>query len=178
VQKQGLSEVLKHVKTSIEAIDTVKVYTGQQQEVWQYLSAMKKVASSYMVQVRCNALQFGMTKLITVGIFVQGFWFGLYLVDHGMDLGHVLTTFYACLATMQSVETILPQWLAKGIPAGQILKAIMVQMGHGMKVKHMVGRTKPMPFSAGDIEVNEVSPESPALKLLLIMDTGIVCISI
>jgi ATP-binding cassette subfamily B (MDR/TAP) protein 1 len=120
-----------------------------------------------MIQARCNALQCGMTKLITVGIFVQGFWFGLYLVDHGMDPGHVLTTFYACLATMQSVETILPHWLvlAKGISAGQILKAIMVQMEHGMKVKHMVGRTKPMPFSAGDIEVNEVSPESPALKL-------------
>jgi ATP-binding cassette subfamily B (MDR/TAP) protein 1 len=128
---------------------------------------MKKVASSYMILARCNALQFGMTKLITVGIFVQGFWFGLYLVDHGMDPGHVLTTFYACLATMQSVETILPQRLvlAKGISAGQILKAIMVQMEDGRKVKHMVGRTKPMPFSSGDIEVNEVSPESPALKL-------------
>jgi ATP-binding cassette subfamily B (MDR/TAP) protein 1 len=130
---------------------------------------MKKVASSYMIQARCNALQFGMTKLITVGIFVQGFWFGLYLVDHGMDPSYVLTTFYACLATMQSVETILPQWLvlAKGISAGQILKAIMimVQMEDGRKVNHMVGRTKPMPFSAGNIEVNEVSPESPALKL-------------
>lgn len=84
-----------------------------------------------------------------------------------MDPGHVLITFYACLATMQSVEPILPQWLvlAKGISAGQTLKAIMVQTEHGRKVKNMIGRTKPMPFSSGDIEVNEVSPESPALEL-------------
>jgi ATP-binding cassette subfamily B (MDR/TAP) protein 1 len=93
-----------------------------------------------------------------VGIFVQGFWFGLFLVDQGMDPGHVLTTFYACLAAMQSVETVLPQWLvlAKGMSAGETLKSIKVQMEHGRKVIHMVGMTKPM-SSPGDIEVNEVS---------------------
>jgi hypothetical protein len=48
-------------------------------------------------------------------------WFGLYLVDHSMDPGGVLTTFYACLGAIQSIETVLPQWLvlAKGISAAQ-----------------------------------------------------------
>jgi ATP-binding cassette subfamily B (MDR/TAP) protein 1 len=157
-QKEELTKASKYANTAIEAIETVKAYNGQEQEVWQYYSMIKKVGSSYMVQARSNALQFGITKLLMVGIFVQGFWFGLYLVDRGMDPGHVLTTFYACLAAMQSVETVLPQWLvlAKGMSAGQTLKSIMVQMKHGRKVTHMVGSTKPKP-SAGDIEVNKVS---------------------
>ncbi len=41
-----------------------------------------------------------------VGIFVQGFWLSLYLVDHGMDPGRVLTTFYACLAAIQSIDSL------------------------------------------------------------------------
>jgi ATP-binding cassette subfamily B (MDR/TAP) protein 1 len=157
-QKQELTKASKYANTAIEAIDTVKAYNGEDQEVWQYYSTIKRVASSYMVQARISALQFGFTKLLMVGIFVQGFWFGLYLVDHGMDPGHVLTTFYACLAAMQSVETVLPQWLviAKGISAGQTLKSIVDQMEHGRKVTHMIGSTKPTP-SPGDIEVNEVS---------------------
>jgi ATP-binding cassette, subfamily B (MDR/TAP), member 1 len=156
-QKQELTRASKYANM---AIDTVKAYNGQGQEVWQYSSTIKKVASSYMIQARCNAMQFGITKLFMVGIFVQGFWFGLFLVDQGMDPGHVLTTFYACLAAMQSVETVLPQWLvlAKGMSAGETLKSIMIQMEHGRKVIHMVGTTKPM-SSPGDIEVNEVSSQ-------------------
>jgi ATP-binding cassette subfamily B (MDR/TAP) protein 1 len=159
-QKQELTRASKYANTAIEAIDTVKAYNGQGQEVWQYSSTIKKVASSYMIQARCNAMQFGITKLFMVSIFVQGFWFGLFLVDQGMDPGHVLTTFYACLAAMQSIETVLPQWLvlAKGMSAGETLKSIMIQMEHGRKVIHMVGTTKPM-FSPGDIEVNEVSSQ-------------------
>jgi len=157
-QKEELSRASKYANTAFDAIDTVKAYNGQGQEVWQYSTTMKKVASNYMIQARCNAMQFGITKLLMVGIFVQGFWFGLFLVDQGMDPGHVLTTFYACLAAMQSVETVLPQWLvlAKGMSAGETLKSIKVQMEHGRKVIHMVGTTKPM-SSPGDIEVNEVS---------------------
>lgn len=92
-----------------------------------------------------------------VGIFVQGFWFGLYLVDHGMIPGHVLTTFYACLAAVQSIETVLPQWLvlAKGISAGRHLNSIMTQMEHSRHVNYLAG-LKPM-ASPGDIEVKEVS---------------------
>ncbi len=160
VQKEELSKASKYSNTAIEAIDTVKVYNGQEQEVWQYYSTILRVASSYMVQARTNALQFGITKLLMVGIFVQGFWFGLYLVDKGMDSGLVVTTFYACLAAMQSVETVLPQWLVlvKGMSAGQTLKSIMVQMEHGRKLIHMVGSEKPT-SSPGDIEVNQVGSQ-------------------
>ncbi len=73
------------------------------------------------------------------------------------DPGRVVTTFYACLASVQSIETLLPQWLVlpKGISAGQNLKSTLIQMEHGRHVTHLVG-LNPV-ASPGDIEVNEVS---------------------
>jgi ATP-binding cassette subfamily B (MDR/TAP) protein 1 len=156
-QKRELSRASKHANTAVTAIDTVKSFNGQNEEIWQYSSTIKKVATWYLVQARSNALQFGITKFLIVGLFVQGFWFGLYLVDQGVDPGHVLTTFYACLSGMQAVEVVLPQWLvlAKGMSAGATLKSIMIQMQNGRRVTRMGGFTKPKACS-GDIEMNNV----------------------
>jgi len=156
-QKRDLAQASKYSNTAITGINTVKAYNGQQHEVWQYYDIIKRAASSYMIQARTNALQLGITKFLMVGVFVQGFWFGLYLVNQGMNTGHVVTTFYACLAAIQSIETVLPQWLVltKGMSAGQTLKSIMIQMQNGRKVTNMIGSTRPE-SCPGDIEVNQV----------------------
>ena len=157
-QKRELTQASKCANTAITAICTVKAYNGQEQEVWQYCEIIKRVAASYMIQARTNAIQFGITKFVMVIIFVQGFWFGLYLVDKGVDPGHVLTTFYACLNAMQSLEMVLPQWLVltKGMSAGQTLQLISAQMQNRRKVTNMVGSLRPR-TCVGDIEVNCVS---------------------
>ncbi|KAH9219138.1 P-loop containing nucleoside triphosphate hydrolase protein [Leptodontidium sp. 2 PMI_412] len=162
-QKRELTKASKYANTAITAINTVKAYNGQDQEVWQYYDTIKKVAASYLIQARCNAAQFGITKFLMVGLFVQGFWFGLVLVKQGMDPGAVLTTFYACLAAMQGLETVLPQWLVlkKGMSAGQTLKAIMIQVKHGRVVTNMVGSFRPSSCE-GDIEVKGVSFAYPS----------------
>ncbi|KAI6708191.1 hypothetical protein JHW43_009279 [Diplocarpon mali] len=162
-QKRELTRASKYANTAITAINTVKAYNGQDQEVWQYYNTIKNVATSYLVQARCNALQFGISKFVMVGLFVQGFWFGLVLVKQGMDPGGILTTFYACLAAMQAVETILPQWLVlvKGMSAGQTLKSIMSQMENGRVVTNMVGSYRPETCE-GDIEVKGVSFAYPS----------------
>jgi ATP-binding cassette subfamily B (MDR/TAP) protein 1 len=158
-QKRALTEASKLANTAVAAIDTVKAFNGQDQEVWQYLSAIKRSTAYYMVQARASALQFGITKFIMVAIFVQGFWYGISLVDHGLSAGRVLTTFYACMMGMQALEIILPQWLvlAKGMSAGATLKSIMDQVDRGKNVCKVEGSIKPASCS-GDIEVNEVSP--------------------
>lgn len=63
-------------------------------------------------------------------MFVIGFWYGLTLVQNGEHPGNVLTTFYAVLATLQGVESLLPNWLVfqKGMSAGQVLKALHVEV--------------------------------------------------
>ncbi|PQE13470.1 hypothetical protein CJF32_00005362 [Rutstroemia sp. NJR-2017a WRK4] len=169
-QKRELTEASKLANTAVTAIETVKAFNGQNQEVWQYLSAIKRSTAYYMVQARASALQFGITKFIMVAIFVQGFWYGISLVDHGLSAGRVLTTFYACMMGMQALEIILPQWLvlAKGMSAGETLKSIMDQVDRGKNVSQVEGSIKPASCD-GDIEVNDVTfayPSNPHQNVL------------
>lgn len=162
-QKCELTQASKYANTAITNINTVKAYNGQDQELSQYGRTIKRVAANYMIQARSNALQYAIVKFMMVGLFVEGFWFGLYLVNRGTNPGHILTTFYACLNALQAVEIVLPQWLVltKGMSAGATLESIMVQMRHGRKLTTMTGSGRPVSCS-GDIEVKGVSFTYPA----------------
>jgi ATP-binding cassette subfamily B (MDR/TAP) protein 1 len=164
-QKRELNQASKYANTAITNINTVKAYNGQDQEVWQYGRTIKRVAASYLIQARSNAMQYAIVKFMMVGLFVEGFWFGLYLVNRGTSPGHILTTFYACLNALQAVEIVLPQWLVltKGMSAGATLQTIMVQMRHGRKVTTMTGSGRPDSCS-GDIEVKGVSSPDTDLR--------------
>ncbi|KAG4031336.1 hypothetical protein MFRU_009g01230 [Monilinia fructicola] len=162
-QKRELSQASKLTNTAITAIDTVKAFNGEGQEVWQYFLAIKRSTVYYMIQARSNAFQFGITKFVIIAIFVQGFWYGISLVDHGLDAGEVLTTFYACLSGMVAIEVILPQWLvlAKGMSAGATLKSIMDQVDRGGIAKRKEESITPQ-SCIGDIEVNDVTFAYPS----------------
>ncbi|ESZ90092.1 hypothetical protein SBOR_9525 [Sclerotinia borealis F-4128] len=162
-QKRELSQASKFTNTAITAIDTVKAFNGQDQEVWQYFLAIKRSTVCYMIQARSNAIQFGITKFVMVAIFVQGFWYGISLVDHGLDAGKVLTTFYSCLTGMMAIEVVLPQWhvLAKGMSAGATLKSIMNQVDRGGIANKTEESVTPENCS-GDIEVNDVTFAYPS----------------
>lgn len=157
-QKRELSKASKYANTAVSGIDTVKAFNGQDHEVWQYRNTIQKVAIQYLKQARINALQFGITKFILIGIFVQGFWYGLYLVRQGLSPGNVLTTFYSCLSAIQALEIIFPQWLVltKGASAGHTLKRIMEEIQDSGKAMNMGGLLKPDTCD-GDIEINNVS---------------------
>jgi ATP-binding cassette subfamily B (MDR/TAP) protein 1 len=156
-QKRELSKASKYANTAVSAIDTVKTFNGQNHEIWQYQFTIKKVTAYYLLQARSNALQFGITRFLIVGLFVQGFWFGIYLVNNGLDPGHVLTTFYACLSAMQGIEVVLPQFLvlAKGISAGQTLKSIMNEMQVNQR-RANVGELITPKSCPGEVEIKNV----------------------
>ena len=160
-QKRELSLASKHASIAITAINTVKAFNGQGQEVWQYFSTIKKVAASYLIQARANSLQFGITKFVMVGIYVQGFWYGILLVNKGVDPGKILTTFYASLTAIQCLEIIIPQWLVmkKGMSAGEALKMIREQMEHEKASASDSGNLR-LESLSGDIEVNGVCMQS------------------
>jgi ATP-binding cassette subfamily B (MDR/TAP) protein 1 len=176
-QKRELSRASKYANTAVSAISTVKAFNAQEHEVWQYHSTIKKVTTHYLRQARSNALQFGVTKFLLVFLFVVGFWFGLYLVNHGLQPGNVLITFYSCLGAFLAVETVLPQLpvLVKGMSAGERLKAMMDEM-HVGKSSATGGSEKPA-SCPGDIEINEVST-NPFTILALLIRLGLVCISV
>jgi ATP-binding cassette subfamily B (MDR/TAP) protein 1 len=161
-QKRELSRASKYANTAVNAINTVKAFNGEDQEVWQYFLTAKVITRYYLIQARANALQFGIIKFSAVVLFVTGFWYGLYLVTHGSSVGHVLTTFVSCSYAMQAVEVVLLQFLvlAKGISAGETLKSIMAEMQEGRTTSDEGGDLKPL-ACPGDIEINDVSTCSP-----------------
>jgi ATP-binding cassette subfamily B (MDR/TAP) protein 1 len=160
-QKRELSRASKYANTAVSAINTVKAFNGEDHEVWQYFLTAKSITRYYLIQARANALQFGVMKFAAVVLFVTGFWYGLYLVMHGLDVGHVLTTFVSCSYAMQAVEIVLPQFLvlAKGLSAGETLKSIMAEMQEGRTTSDDNGELTPL-ACPGDIEINNVSTPS------------------
>ena len=156
---EELTKASKLANNSISSIDTVKCYNGQDFEIWQYASAVKRAAKSYLQQAQSNAVQIGFVRFTTLSMFVQGFWYGTHLVNTGKKTpGDVLTAFWACLMATQTVEQILPQMivLEKGRAAGATLWAVLTQMESGRKIVKMVGRTTPV-YCEGDIQVRDVS---------------------
>ncbi len=165
-QEVKLTQASKIATNAIFCIDTVKCFNGQGFEFRQYSAAVTGAAKSYLIQAHANASQIGFVRLATLGMFVQGFWYGSTLVrPGGKSAGQVLTTFWACLMATQAIEQILPQMivLEKGRAAGATLKAVIVQMERGRKVTKMVGTNAPAQCH-GDIEVRNVS--SPLLRFV------------
>ena len=158
-QVEELEQASKLASNAISAIDTVKCFNGQDFETWQYATAIKRAAQCYMVQARANALQIGFVRIVTLGMFVQGFWYGSHLVDIGeKDAGQILTAFWACLMATQTIEQILPQMivLEKGRVAGATLKAVLTKIERGRTIMKMVGRKTPR-YCDGEIDIRNVS---------------------
>lgn len=158
-QAGELTQASKQANNAITAIDTVKCFNGQDFEIWQYAKTVKEAARYYLIQAQANALQIGFVRLVTLSMFVQGFWYGSHLVATGAkDPGQVLTTFWACLMATQAIEQILPQMivLEKGRAAGATLKLMLAQMEKGCRDVKVIDSTTPG-FCDGDIEVRNVS---------------------
>ncbi|CAM1508557.1 Fc.00g054050.m01.CDS01 [Cosmosporella sp. VM-42] len=162
-QKRELAMASKYATASITAIDLVKVFNGYDQEVWQYYQAIKIAAKSYLVQAQCNALQMGYVSFWVVSMFVVGFWYGVVLVNGGLEPGNVLTTFYATLASFQGIEALMPHWLvlAKGMSAGSFLSSLTSGSSKGRTVMETTGILKPA-RCVGDIELTDVSFAYPS----------------
>ena len=156
---QSLLNATKLATTAISKIETVKCLNGQNHEIWQYTVAIKIAAKNFLVQARANALQFGLLRLLTLGMFVQGFWYGSSLVRKGSkSTGNIVTAFMAALIAAQSIEQMLPQLLVleKGRAAGATLKATQRQIERGQRIGRLHG-TKQLPNLQGAIELQNVS---------------------
>lgn len=154
-----LTNATKRVANAISSIETVKCFNGQDHEILQYIKAVKMASRSFLVQAQANALQFGLMRLLTLGIFVQGFWYGSHLVEKGStSTGNVVTAFMAALVAAQSIEQMLPQLLVleKGRAAGVALQGIQTKIKRGRKIGSSPG-TKRLPPMRGEVELQNVS---------------------
>ena len=129
-QNESLDEASKFAVSAISSVDVVKCFNGQSGEEQRYIAKIWNAATFYYRQANIHAIQIGVVRFSTLSIFVQGFWYGSYLVRSGKeDAGEVLTTFWAALMAAQCVQQAMPHLivLEKGRAAGEKLCTILKQ---------------------------------------------------
>ncbi|RAH57150.1 ABC a-pheromone efflux pump AtrD [Aspergillus piperis CBS 112811] len=171
-QKTELGHLSLIVDNATSSIDSVKSFNGQDTEIRNFVSSVDNAAIHYLRRARLTSLQISILRLMTFGMFVQGFWYGSSLATSGeISAGEVLRTFWACLAAAQSMEFLMPQIdvLAKGKDAA--LSLIHTLSSESEDTVRGEGRGSVYPkFCEGDIEVSNVSfaypaqPNRPVLK--------------
>ncbi|KAF8541001.1 P-loop containing nucleoside triphosphate hydrolase protein [Trichophaea hybrida] len=157
-QKSHLSRASKTASCAISSIETVKTFNGQSHERSAFAKAVRCAAKEYKSQARLNALQLGFARIFTLGMFVQGFWYGSKLVrdrNSGFTPADIMTTFWSCFMTTQALESIMSQLmlLEKGRAASTGLRALLAR--EDGSCRNFGGY---MPLSCnGEIEVKGVS---------------------
>lgn len=159
-QKKHLAEATRAANRAFTAIEIVKAFNGQCYERKVFARVVVKAAEAYREQAHANAMIIGFIRLITLSMFVQGFWYGSRLVRRDQASSEdIMTTFWSCLMAMQSLELILPQMilLEKGRAAGAGLKALLVNVQRGRQVFDMRGGGAVPKGCEGEIEIRDVS---------------------
>ncbi|PIG82364.1 ABC a-pheromone efflux pump AtrD [Aspergillus arachidicola] len=158
-QQAGLASASKVVNSTTTSIDTVKCLNGEAFELHNFAHRIDEAASQFLKQARLNSIQIALIRLMTYGMFVQGFWYGSSLATSGqLSPGDVLRTFWACLTAAQSIEFIMTQVIVldKGAIAASALKKTLNRQTKDGGPKEMEGALYPHHFD-GDIEVSDVS---------------------
>lgn len=157
-QRRELNIASKYTNTAFHAIDTVKVFNGQNHEIRQYASAINAAGLSYMIQGQVRASQMGTARFLVVVMFMAGFWYGLKLHKDGeLTPGDVITTFYSFLMGNQAVTSLLAQYviLCKGKSAGATLGRIIGELNNTLPLSKVAG-SRTLEVCDGDIEVTNV----------------------
>lgn len=124
-QQDKLTEAQKHSTSALSSIDTVKCFNGQELEEEKYMDCIDEAADWYGWVANANALQMGFLALLTLSLFVQGFYYGGTLVAKGkLNSGDVVTCFFSAVGAFQAIASILPQMIVfeKGRVAGSTLR--------------------------------------------------------
>ena len=157
-QADRLQEALKYVTNAIRSIEMVKCFNGESSELQKYGNAVSHAARLYNRQAAFRSFQIGFMQFITMSVFVQGFWYGSYLVSSEQrNAGQVVTTFWAALIAVQMITGFIPQLivLQKGRVAAVRLLAIVSRISKHDKGLETQNGEKPDCFS-GDIEFEKV----------------------
>lgn len=171
-QQAELTKAAKFASGAISSIVTVKHCNGEDVELHQYASTIRKAAGWYLKAALICALEIGLIHLLTFSMFIQGFWFGGYLVSHGeLNAGQVLTTFWASFQATQAIENIMPVMmvLEKGRVSASFLRATLINARSARDVLDEQGIKCPL-YCEGDIRFKNVCDPSLVCLLNLTID--------
>ncbi|WPG97252.1 Hypothetical protein R9X50_00002400 [Acrodontium crateriforme] len=158
-QKIPLNEAQKVSTNMISNIDTVKCFNGQYFEAKKYVQKTTMGARIYYSVVNAAAMQMAFLVLLSVSMFVQGFYYGGVLIDRGKkDSSDVVTTFLSTMGAFQAIQAFLPQMivLEKGRAGGATLRAMMAEVKDDKSHEQGCGSIRP-PHCYGEIRVKNLS---------------------
>jgi len=156
-QVKAMEEASKTAIGAFAAIETVKLFNGQEVEIAKYLDPLRTAYQFYIKQVKINTVQNGFATFMTYTVFVQGFWYGSHLVATGKEsAGTIVTTFFSALTAAQAIQSVLPQFqvMEKGRAAGTALRLLAEDFKQTKKAN--VGTIMPE-ICLGQIEFRNVS---------------------
>ncbi|KAF2021965.1 P-loop containing nucleoside triphosphate hydrolase protein [Aaosphaeria arxii CBS 175.79] len=157
-QGERLQQATKHVTSAISNIETVKCFNGERFELRRFILAIDRVGTLYKQQANFRSLQIGFMQLVTMGVFVQAFWYGSHLVVSGKrNTGQVVTTFWGALMAIQGITGFIPQLivLQKGKVAAAGLKLLLEDDSERKEQTETDSGDHP-PRCTGDIEFKKI----------------------
>lgn len=91
------------------AITTVKAFNAEKYELLGFATIANGARAAYDRLSLVWGIRTGLTQFIMMAMFVQGFWFGAYLIRTGLStVSQVNTCFWACLLATSYVQQCVP----------------------------------------------------------------------
>jgi ATP-binding cassette subfamily B (MDR/TAP) protein 1 len=157
-QASALNEAAKITTSALTSIETVKCYNGEDGHLRSYAKTIERSASFYSRQALWISIQAAIIRLASLGMFVLGFWFSNYLLDHGFQSPSTLiTTISAAIVSTSAFMQIIPQLihLEKGRTAGHKLCVAMARV-EDEEHTHLESQKKIPGQCVGDISFEKV----------------------
>jgi ATP-binding cassette subfamily B (MDR/TAP) protein 1 len=161
-QADQLQTALKFATNAISSIETVKCFNGERTELNTFTKLTALSADLYKGVANIRSMQIGIIQFFTLCVFVQGFWYGSYLIATGdMDAGAVITTFWAALLAIANITGFLPQLIVmqKGKMSGAKLRVVMDKISGNNEQHEALGDQRP-PQCLGRLEFKDVRANS------------------
>ncbi|KAK6894300.1 Alpha-factor-transporting ATPase [Candida tropicalis] len=110
---------------------SVRIFNGKYIELSKFNHIVNTSAKSYYKVANAIAANSGVLKFLTLMMFVQGFWFGVYLMQKGrVTIGQLFTTFSSTLMlgqTISGVTSLLAVLNTSHAAAGKIAKYLQTE---------------------------------------------------
>ena len=95
-QQDEFTEAQKYSTSALSAIETLKCFNGQEIEREKHTKCVAEAAHFYYLGASANALQMALIVLLSVSMFVHGFFYGGVLIrQRKNNASDVITTFFS-----------------------------------------------------------------------------------